>query len=53
MYEVMKMDQNTYVIAKEMFLNGKSLRQIGEELNINRKKLSLMLRKEEKFKNIN
>lgn len=35
-----------YDEAKEMFLNGISLREIGRKLNIDRKKLSLKLREE-------
>ena len=45
------MNQSIYNAAKEMFLNGQSLRQIGQTLNIDRKKLSLMLRKDNVYTN--
>jgi len=38
-----------YNIAKQMFLEGKSLRQIGRELGINRKKLSLLLKQDDLY----
>ena len=40
------MNKETYEQAKSMFLSGKSLRKIAEELNINRKLLSKKLKDE-------
>ena len=40
------MNQKNYYIAKQMFLNGKSLRAIEKETGINRKKISILLREE-------
>lgn len=45
------MNKETYEQAKAMFLSGKSLRKIAEELNINRKLLSKKLKDESIYTN--
>lgn len=36
----------TYAVAKEMYMNGKSLRQIEKDIGFNRKKLSYLLKQD-------